>query len=289
MSNDDDYYERAWEQAQRDQLIDPAECGPDEVDFTVRWRQETAHVLSGSVTAWNVSGRAWRITGKPAPVLIAADGQELVTEHQVTLEGRFRDWVIVQPGAAVVAPLSISGWDGTELADYFLIRWPGGRSPATVQGRTHPREHWDRPVMTSSSWFAPLNLSTGPPLPPLGDDLEAWHPPRASREPTGADEVAAFVRARLADTGDALIALHRARCGTPPNRFALDQNGERYEVPPCLCDRDIRRARGELNVQEQVVAAALGNDAPDQLGPRILRLLATNHSDHPDFRREWDQ
>src|SRR3954471_4351803 len=46
-----DYYQRAWAQAQHDRLIDPAECTPEEVDFTITWRTVGDEVLNGVVQA----------------------------------------------------------------------------------------------------------------------------------------------------------------------------------------------------------------------------------------------
>lgn len=111
-------------------------------------------------------------------MLVAPDGRDLPIRHVTHPIGRVRNWIVVKPGAAVEASLSITGWDGTEQADYFLIQWPGGRKRATVHGSTHAAERRQGGAFTSSSPFRPVNITLGRPATRLDLDRdEAGLPP----------------------------------------------------------------------------------------------------------------
>jgi hypothetical protein len=148
----------------------PAECSPDEVDFELSWSARPGGwVLRGQLIAHNVSGRIWRISGKPAIRLIGLDGRVSRARHLVTAENRIPNWMLVGPGERVAASMSWTSWDGRILSKAVMVIWPGGRKTVATSGSTHPQaaappkpgrpgDPLTLPMWTSSTWFNTIEL-----------------------------------------------------------------------------------------------------------------------------------
>lgn len=91
---------------------------------------------------------------------------------------------------------------------------------------------------------------------------------------TGVVALARFVRARLHDLADDADEFHTTACALV---IGLAQSGV---GGPCDCGEPNRRRRRAFTHRNLV-------DWADEWQPTVLRHLAAEWSDHPDYHTEW--
>jgi hypothetical protein len=131
---------------------DPPLCGPDDLAVVVNWERDGAS-LRGQVIAQNVSDRACMLASKPGVTPLRPDGSPLPTTTVITLEMRFPNYVILQPGQRAAAPVRWASWCGEQASDRAQVDWPGGSAVAKVHGPAQPDCVQGRPKTLYSSWF----------------------------------------------------------------------------------------------------------------------------------------
>ncbi len=130
---------------------DVAEARPGDVAFELAWQDRDGH-LEGTLEATNLTGRAIRLSGKPALVPLGEDGEPIGAETVVTLEFRSPGYVDLAPGERARTAVSWGGWDGPPAGGRVRIRWHGGEAEAAVTGPRQPTSRGPATNLTSS-WF----------------------------------------------------------------------------------------------------------------------------------------
>lgn len=130
---------------------DASEARPDDVEFSLSWRDEDG-ALKGVLEARNISEHRVRLSGKPQLTPLDAGGNPLETVSIMTLELRLPGYVELGPGESATSQVGWGGWDGPAAGRIVRVEWPGGQADVPVTG---PRQPSARGSATNlwSSWF----------------------------------------------------------------------------------------------------------------------------------------